>query len=108
MPVILEREASVGEPDHTVGVGVLSGQQAGPAPRARRGRAEGLAEEHTLLGEALDVWRPYGVAVRPDPPPRVVGVDVEYVREIGQLYPFCLAAVRSSYWRTHSSESSSA
>src|SRR4028118_920890 len=55
------------EPDRAFGVGVLARQQAGPAARARRRRAEGLAEEHALLGEALDVGRPDGVAVGPHP-----------------------------------------
>src|SRR5919107_1601842 len=110
VPVVLEREPAVSEADHPVRMGVLPCQQTRPAPRAGRGSAERLAEEHPLLGEPLDIGRPYGVAVGPDPPPGVVGVDVEDVRKIRQTYPFCtvFAAARSSYRRTHSSESSSA
>src|SRR3712207_6660742 len=83
--VIFECEAAVGEAYHPVGVSVLAGEQAGAAPGARRGRAEGLAEDHTLFGEPLDVWCPHGVAVRPDPAPCVVGVDVEDVRRSRQV-----------------------
>jgi hypothetical protein len=87
--IVVEREAAVGQADHPVGVGVLAGQQAGPAPRAGRGGAEGLAEDDALLGEPLDVRRPDRVAVGPDPSTRVVGVDVEDVRRIRQvLTPF--------------------
>jgi hypothetical protein len=75
--VVVEREAAVGEADHPVGVGVLAGQQAGAAPRAGRGGAEGLAEDDALFGQTLDVRCPDSVSVGPDPPARVVGVDVE-------------------------------
>src|SRR5215212_1335006 len=110
MAVVVEREAAVGEADHPVGMGVLAGQQAGAAPRAGRGGAEGLAEDDALLGQTLDVRRPDGVAVGPDPPARVVGVDVEDVRKIPQFLPLCavLTAARSLYRPTHSSERSSA
>src|SRR5215208_2350323 len=85
--VVVEREAAVGEADHSVGVGVLAGQQAGAAPRTGRSGAEGLAEDDTLLGQTLDVGRPDSVSVGPDPPARVVGVDVEDVRKFPQFLP---------------------
>ena len=87
--VVFEGEAAVGEADHTTGVGVLAREQGGAAARAGRRGAEGLAEDDALLREALDVRRPRGVTVGPDPAPRVVGVDVEDVRKIRQPFtPF--------------------
>ena len=56
---------------------VLAGQQGGAAPRAHRCGAEGVAEQHPLVGQVLDVGRGDLVAVGLDPPPRVVGMDVE-------------------------------
>src|SRR3954452_23110549 len=53
--VVVELEAAVGQAHHSVRVGVLPRQQRGPAARARRRGAEGLAEQQPLVGEALDV-----------------------------------------------------
>jgi hypothetical protein len=36
-------------------VGALAGEQGGPRARADRGGTEGLAEEHALVGQVLDV-----------------------------------------------------
>src|SRR5215203_2040855 len=79
LAVVVKREATVSEAYHPVGVRVLPGQEARPAPGARRCSAERLAKEHTLLGELLDVRRVYRVSVRLYPPTRIVGVYVEDV-----------------------------
>ncbi len=78
--VVVQRPAAMREPEHAVGVGVLAGEQARAAGRARRGGAERLPEEDALLGQALDAGRRDGVAVRLHVAAGVVRVQVEDVR----------------------------
>ena len=57
--------AAMRQAQHPGLVGALSGEQGGPRPGADRGGTEGLPEEHTLVGEMLDVrcrnWVPVGL-----------------------------------------------
>ena len=59
--------------------GAMPVSERRPAGRTGRRRTERLAEEHALVGEALQVGRSDGVAVRLDVATGVVGVDVEDV-----------------------------
>src|ERR687885_731799 len=78
--LVAQPEAAVREPHQPVGVPVLAGEQAAAASRACRHRAEGLAEQHALVCEVLDVGRRDGLAVGLHVAPGVVGVEVEDVR----------------------------
>ena len=100
--------AAVRKPEHAVVVAVLARQQGGAAAGAGRGGAEGVAKQHPLIGQQLDVRRRHLVAVRLHVAARVVGVDVEDVRRslvrsvvapLGALMP---AAARPGRGRTPS------
>jgi hypothetical protein len=80
LAIVVQFPAAVGEPQQAVVVAVLAGEQGGAAARAGGGGAEGVAEEHALVGEQLDVRRRHRKAVRLDVAAGVVGVDVEDVR----------------------------
>ena len=75
-----EPVAAVREPEHPVRMGVLAGQQRGAAGGADRRGREGLAEQHPLLGEVLDVRRRDLMTVRLDVATGVVRMQVDDVR----------------------------
>ena len=92
--VVVQLEAAVGQAEHAAVMRVLPRQQAGAAGRAGGGGAERLAEQHALLGQALDMGRRDGVAVGLDVATCVVRVDVENIRApsthlVSLLVPSC-------------------
>ena len=84
--VVVQLEAAVGQAEHAAVVRVLPRQQAGAAGRTGGGGAERLAEQHALLGQALDMGRRDGVAVGLDVATRVVRVDVENIRRRAPIW----------------------
>ena len=79
LAVVVERPAAVGEPHHAVVVPVLARQQTGARGRAGGRGAEGLAEQDSLVGQALDVGCGHRVPVGLHVAPGVVRVQVEDV-----------------------------
>ncbi len=77
--VVVQLPAAVGEAEHAVVVAVEPGEQAGATAGAGRRGAEGLPEEHPLVGQHLDVRRRHLEAVGLDEAAGVVRVDVEDV-----------------------------
>lgn len=68
------------ESKHPRCMGALAGEQCGTRARADRRGAEGLTEEHSLVGHVLNVWSRNGIPVGLHVAARVVGVQVEDVR----------------------------
>ena len=87
-PVVAQLPAAVREPGHAVHVRPLAGQQARPAARAGRRRAERLAEQQALVGQALDVRRRDLVAVGLDVAAGVVRMQVDDVRRRHRVVSF--------------------
>jgi hypothetical protein len=82
LAIVVELPAAVGEAQQAVVVAVLAREQGGAAARAGRRCAEGVAEEHPLVSEQLDVRRRHRKAVGLDVAAGVVGVDVEDVWQL--------------------------
>jgi hypothetical protein len=79
LAVVVQRPAAVGEPEHSVRVPVLPGQQARPRRRTRRRGAEGLAKKDPLVRETLYVRRRDGMPVGLHVAAGVMRVHVEDV-----------------------------
>jgi hypothetical protein len=63
LTVVVEREATMRQPDHPRAMWRLTGEQRGAAWRAGRRGAERLPEEHALLCQSLEMRGRDGVAV---------------------------------------------
>ena len=72
--------AAVRETEHPRCVGALAREQCGSRARTDRRSAEGLAEEHALVGHVLDVWRRDGIPVGLHVAARVVRMQIKDVR----------------------------
>ena len=60
--IVGHREVPMRQPEHAACVGIGAGQERGAAGRAGGRRRKGAAEEHALLGEALQIGCGHGVA----------------------------------------------
>ena len=76
---VAEPVAAMGQAEHAAGVWALPGEQGGTRPGAHRRGAEGLTEQHALVGKVLDVRCRHGVAVGLDVAAGVVRVQVDDV-----------------------------
>ena len=79
LAVVVEAEAAVDEAHHARAVGRLAGKQRGAAGRAGGRGAKGLAEDHALIRNPLEVGRGDGVSIGLDVATGVVRVDVDDV-----------------------------
>ena len=79
LPLVVQPEATMGQAEHSRRMRRHAAQEAGPAGRARRRRAERRPKHKSLFGQRLEPGRRRGIAVRPEPASGVVRVDVDDV-----------------------------
>src|SRR6266487_1162515 len=82
LPVIVEREAAMGEARHAAVMRVLAREQTGAAGRTGGGSAKCLAKQNSLFRETLKRGRRDGMSVRLHVAPCVVRMNVKNVGAI--------------------------
>ena len=76
---VSEPVAAMCEAEHAGGVRALAGQQGGSRPGAHRRGAEGLTEQHALVGQVLNVRRRHRIAVGLHISAGVMGMQVQNI-----------------------------
>src|SRR5712692_6410617 len=77
--IVIERKAAMSQSEHSITMGMLTGQKAGTAWRAGWRCRKCLSEQYSFLRQALNMWRRNGVSVGLNIASRIMRMDIENI-----------------------------